>query len=102
MANIDWQGLSSVATQPQPKSRYHALLELGQGGTAVVYLAVAQGPAGFNKLVVLKAPKRALASDPEYRSLFLDEARISARLNHPNIAQVNEVIEQDGVPIIVM
>jgi eukaryotic-like serine/threonine-protein kinase len=68
----------------------------------VVYLAVAQGPAGFNKLVVLKAPKRALAADPEYRSLFLDEARLSARLNHPNIVQVNEVIEQDGVPIIVM
>jgi eukaryotic-like serine/threonine-protein kinase len=77
-------------------------LELGQGGTAVVYLAVAQGPAGFNKLLVLKAPKRALADDPEYRSLFLDEARLSARLNHPNIVQVNEVVEQDGVPIIVM
>jgi serine/threonine-protein kinase len=77
-------------------------LELGQGGTAVVYLAVAQGPAGFNKLVVLKAPKRALADDPEYRGLFLDEARLSARLNHPNIVQVNEVVEQDGVPIIVM
>lgn len=68
----------------------------------MVYLAVAQGPAGFNKLVVLKAPKRALADDPEYRSLFLDEARLSARLNHPNIVQVNEVVEQDGVPIIVM
>lgn len=68
----------------------------------MVYLAVAQGPAGFNKLLVLKAPKRALADDPEYRSLFLDEARLSARLNHPSIVQVNEVVEQDGVPIIVM
>lgn len=102
MTNLDWLGLSSLAMQPQPKSRYQALLELGQGGTAVVYLAVAQGPAGFNKLLVLKAPKRALADDPEYRSLFLDEARLSARLNHPNIVQVNEVVEQDGVPIIVM
>lgn len=82
--------------------KYRALLELGQGGTAVVYLAVAQGPVGFNKLVVLKALKRSLGGDAEFRRMFLNEARLSARLNHPNIVQVNEIVEQDGLPVIVM
>lgn len=82
--------------------KYRVLLELGQGGTAVVYLAVAQGPSGFNKLVVLKALKANLSSDPEFRRMFLNEARLSARLNHPNIVQVNEVFEQDGLPVIGM
>ncbi len=82
--------------------KYRVLMELGQGGTAVVYLAVARGPAGFNKLVVLKVLKRNLVDDAAFRDMFLHEARLSARLNHPNIVQVNEVIEQDGLPIIVM
>jgi serine/threonine-protein kinase len=82
--------------------KYRVLLELGQGGTANVYLAVAHGPSGFNKLVVLKALKSSLGSDPEFRRMFLNEARLSARLNHPNIVQVNEVIEHDGLPVIVM
>ncbi len=82
--------------------KYRALVQLGQGGTANVYLGVAHGPVGFNKLVVLKALKKSLATDDEFRRMFLNEARLSARLNHPNIVQVNEVIEQDGLPVLVM
>jgi len=67
-----------------------------------VYLAVARGPSGFNKLVVLKALKKNLANDPEFRNMFLNEARLAARLNHPNIVQTNEVAEDEGVPVIVM
>ena len=83
-------------------SKYRVLLELGQGGTAHVYLAVAQGPVGFNKLVVFKTLKASLGSDPQFRRMFLNEARLSARLSHPNIVQVNEVIENDGLPVMVM
>src|SRR5947209_13240893 len=93
------RGLSGEATQ---EGKYRVLVELGQGGTAVVYLAVARGPSGFNKLVVLKSLKKSLASDPEFRNMFLNEARLAARLNHPNIVQTNEVVEDDGVPVIVM
>lgn len=82
--------------------RYRILVELGHGGTSDVYLAVAQGAAGFNKLVVLKALKRSIAVDRASRRMFLAEARLSARLNHPNVVQVNEVLEQDGIPVIVM
>ena len=83
-------------------SRYRLLLELGQGGTANVFLAVARGPGGFNKLVVLKALKRNLANELEVRRSFLHEARLSARLSHPNIVAVNEIVEQEGVPVLVM
>src|SRR5260221_11297632 len=86
----------------QQEGKYRVLVELGQGGTAIVYLAVARGPSGFNKLVVLKALKKNLANDPEFRNMFLNEARLAARLNHPNIVQTNEVAEDEAVPVIVM
>src|SRR5260221_25107 len=86
----------------QQEGKYRVLVELGQGGTAIVYLAVARGPSGFNKLVVLKALKKNLSNDPEFRNMFLNEPRIAARLNHPNIVQTNEVAEDEGVPVIVM
>lgn len=82
--------------------RYSGLIELGEGGMASVRLAVARGPGGFNKLVVLKTIRRHLAADEEMRQLFLQEARISARLNHPNIVQVQEVIDHPITPSIVM
>jgi eukaryotic-like serine/threonine-protein kinase len=82
--------------------KYRAFLELGQGGTAIVYLGVSRGLGGFNKLVVLKMLKRGLAKEPEFREMFLSEARLSARLSHPNIVQVYEVTERDNAPIIIM
>lgn len=82
--------------------KYRIILPLGQGGTADVYLAAAQGPRSFRKLVVLKILKDCLASDPEFRSMFLSEARLAARLHHANVVQTNEVIDEAGAPIMVM
>jgi serine/threonine protein kinase len=82
--------------------KYRLLAELGQGGTANVYLAVAAGPSGFNKLVVLKLLRAELAGEAQFRRMFLNEARLAARLNHPNVVQTNEVFEEGGRPIIVM
>jgi hypothetical protein len=82
--------------------QYRILVELGHGGTSDVYLAVASSPSGFNKLVVLKALKSEIARERAARRAFLSEARLSARLNHPNVVQVNEVLEQDEIPILVM
>ena len=75
--------------------KYRLIAELGHGGMAEVFLAIASGPAGFNKLVVLKQIRDQLADDPEFLAMFLDEARLAARLNHPNVVQTNEVGE-DG------
>jgi serine/threonine-protein kinase len=82
--------------------KYRIVLPLGQGGTADVYLAVADGPSGFTKLVVVKVLRKSLASDSEFRMMFVSEARLAARLHHPNIVQTNEVIEVDGAPVLVM
>lgn len=72
--------------------RYRLLFELGHGGMARVFVAMASGLGGFNKLVVLKVLRDEwLAnSGPE---MFLGEARIAARLNHPNVVQTIEVGE---------
>jgi serine/threonine-protein kinase len=67
-----------------------------------VYLAVAGGPSGFHKLVVLKVLRKCFSDDPDFRAMFLGEARLAARLQHPNIVQTNEVVEVDGVPTLVM
>src|SRR5690349_8943239 len=71
--------------------KYRLIAELGHGGMAEVFLAIASGPAGFNKLLVIKQIRDQLADDPEFLGMFLDEARLAARLNHPNIVQTNEV-----------
>jgi serine/threonine-protein kinase len=76
--------------------KYQLIAELGHGGMAQVFLALASGPAGFNKLVVIKQIRAQFAEDPEFLSMFLDEARLAARLNHPNVVQTNEVGEDDG------
>ncbi len=71
--------------------KYRIIAELGLGGMAEVHLAVSQGPAGFNKLVVIKQLLPQLANDPDFLTMFLEEARLAARLNHPNVVQTNEV-----------
>ncbi len=72
-------------------SKFAVVCELGQGGMADVLLAIARGPAGFNKLVVLKQIRGNLARDERFLQMLFDEARLSAQLNHPNIVQTNEV-----------
>jgi serine/threonine-protein kinase len=96
---VEEAAASEAAT---PKRKYHVLMELGLGGMAVVEAAVSRGLAGFSKVVVLKRPRREFAAQVEAVSTFLNEARISARMNHPNVVQVNEVYEEDGLPVIVM
>ncbi len=92
--------------QPTPSkatgAKYQLLKELGRGGMGVVHLAMSRGPQGFTKLVVLKMMRRQLVGDFESHRMFLDEARISARLTHPNLVDVYEVVEYGESPPIVM
>src|ERR1043165_6856320 len=82
--------------------RYRLIAALGQGGSGQVYLGISRGPAGFNKLLVVKALRPELAEDPEFLTMFLDEARLAARLNHPNVVQTYEVGVDDGQHFIAM
>ena len=75
--------------------RYRLIAEIGHGGMADVFLAVAQGPVGFNKLVVIKKARKDLLGEADILAMFLDEARLAARLNHPNVVQTYE-IGQEG------
>ena len=72
-------------------SRYRTLGRLGSGGMAEVDLALQTGVAGSSRLCVLKRVRRDLAGRQEFVSMFFEEARISASLNHPNIVQIYEV-----------
>jgi len=83
-------------------SRYGLLRPLATGGMAEIYLARQNAMAGFEKDIVIKRLKPELAEDPRIVEMFLDEARIGAVLNHPNIVHVYDVDEEGGVPYIAM
>ncbi|WP_394849899.1 serine/threonine protein kinase [Pendulispora brunnea] len=80
-----------VPSAPGTAGRYRLIFELGHGGMSDVVLAVIQGPGNFNKLQVLKFLRASLAEEADFCAMFLEEARLSARINHPNVAQTNEV-----------
>ena len=76
--------------------RYREIALLGQGGMARVVLAALPGPAGTQKLLVVKEMLPELAQDPEFVGMFTDEARLACRLDHPNLIQTYELAEVNG------
>ena len=82
--------------------KYEILRKLATGGMAEIYLARARGVAGFEKTVVLKRILPHVATDDAVVQMFLDEARLAATLQHPNIADVYDVGEVDGNPFFTM
>jgi hypothetical protein len=76
--------------------RYRLTHEIATGGQATVYLGVAEGPAGFEKVVAVKVLHPHLASDATTVSQFLDEARLAARLTHPHVCGVIDFGIDDG------
>jgi serine/threonine protein kinase len=82
--------------------KYTLLTRLATGGMGEVYVAQMGGAAGFEKQVVIKRILPQLANDEQFVRMFLDEARITAQLNHPNICQVFELGEIQGEYYIAM
>jgi serine/threonine protein kinase len=82
--------------------KYSIVQPLGSGGMAEVFKCRLSGIGGFDKVIVVKRMLPHLASDPEFVRMFLDEARLTANLNHPNIVQVYEIDEVDSTPYIAM
>ena len=77
--------------------RYRFIGEIGRGGMANVYLAATRGAiGGFQKLMVIKLLRADLAEEQEFRQMFLAEARLAARLSHPNVVQTYDVGEDAG------
>lgn len=82
--------------------RYQLLKKLATGGMAQIYLARQLGMQGFEKLLVVKRILPHLAENEDFISMFLDEARIAARLNHPNVVQIFDLGQQDDTYFIAM
>jgi serine/threonine-protein kinase len=81
--------------------RYEIVRPIAQGGMGEVWLARFVGKHGFEKQVALKTILPELAADGAFRRMFLDEARISSRLVHANVAQILDLGEHEGTLFIV-
>jgi serine/threonine protein kinase len=86
----------SALTPGMQLGKYRLVKQLAIGGMAEVYLARATGIEGFEKLVVLKRILPQYAARRDFVAMFLDEARLAARLHHPNIVQVFDIGAQIG------
>ncbi|HHH11649.1 MAG TPA: serine/threonine protein kinase, partial [Sorangium sp.] len=75
--------------------RYEVIRRLAAGGMATVYLGCSRGPGGFERLVAIKVMHDHIADDPAARAMFLDEARLCARIRHPNVVATLDVAD-DG------
>jgi serine/threonine-protein kinase len=75
----------------QRVDRYELMGEIASGGMATVYLARLTGMGGFQRFVAMKRLHPHLAGEKEFVEMFLDEARIAARIHHPNVVPILEV-----------
>ncbi len=80
--------------------RYELLSEIAAGGMASVYLARVVGAAGFERTVAVKCCHPHLRTDPEFVAMFLDEARLAARIHHPNVVATLDVDDSDDLYLV--
>ena len=71
--------------------RYETIREIASGGMATVHLARVTGEGGFQRLVAIKVMHPHLVKDAEFVAMFLDEARLAARIRHPNVVATLDV-----------
>jgi eukaryotic-like serine/threonine-protein kinase len=93
---------SDVRSPVRVVGRYTFAHEIAAGGMATVHLGKMMGPLGFSPLVAIKILHPQFAKDPEFVRMFLDEARLAARIRHPNIVPVIDVHAEDGVLFLVL
>jgi serine/threonine protein kinase len=80
--------------------RYAVHGEIAAGGMATVHFGRLVGPASFSRPVAIKQLHPQYARDPDFVAMFLDEARIAARIQHPNVVQTLDVVEDDGLYLV--
>ena len=94
-----------VAAVPEPVrqfGKYFLVRKLAEGGMAEIFLAKLVGAEGFERDVVIKRMLKHLSAVNDFVNMFLDEAKLAARLVHPNVIQINELGLADGCYFICM
>src|SRR5258708_36605411 len=81
---------------PPTVGRYLLYGEIASGGMATVHFGRLQGAAGFARSVAIKRLHPQYAKDPDFVGMFLDEARLAARLAHPNVVPPLDVVAHDA------
>jgi serine/threonine-protein kinase len=87
---------------PTIVGRYELGDEIGAGGMATVHFGRVLGHAGFTRPVAIKRLHPHLARDPAFVAAFVEEARLAARIFHPNVIATIDVISTDGELLLVM
>ena len=94
--------MGSAAQNVRVVGRYALYGAIAAGGMATVHLGRLLGPVGFSRTVAIKRLHAQFASDPEFVSMFLDEARLAARIRHPNVVPTLDVVATGGELFLVM
>lgn len=82
--------------------RYALFDEIAAGGMATVHLGRLLGPVGFSRTVAIKRLHAHFAKDPDFSAGFVDEARLAARIHHPNVVPIIDVLHEEGELSLVM
>jgi serine/threonine-protein kinase len=92
----------AASSKSRSIGRYLLCEEIASGGMATVHLGRLSGAAGFSRTVAIKCLLPNLARDPEFVAMFLDEARLAARIRHPNVVPTLDVVAMEGEIFLVM
>ncbi len=94
--------MMGALASPQKIGRYTIYGKIASGGMASVHFGRLSGGEGFARTVAIKRLHPHLAEDPEFRATLIDEARMAARINHPNVVPTIDVVSEDGELLVVM
>jgi eukaryotic-like serine/threonine-protein kinase len=90
MNRVGAEGHPSPLSGAKPFGKYYLLDRIGAGGMAEVFRAIAIGPEGFQRTMVIKRMLPNLSQDPAFVRMFVDEAKLCGLLSHPNLVQIFE------------
>jgi serine/threonine protein kinase len=94
--------MSPAMAQPLLVGRYAIFDRIAIGGMASVHVARLAGEGGFARTVAIKRLHPQFALDPEFLAMFMDEARLAARIRHPNVVPTLDIVADTGELFLVM
>ncbi len=90
------------STAPLAVGRYLVHGAIASGGMATVHYGRLLGSGGVARTVAIKRLHPQFAQEPDFVTMFLDEARLAARIHHPNVVSVLDFVTEDGELFLVM